>query len=299
MMPTRGLRAYLGLLNPSFLLAGTGFYAAGLSVLDYLGLPLHGGRAVLGGLLVWSVQLTANFARLHFSAVAARTAGRESAGAPGVPGLPAQAMLYAAIVAGGLTAILGTGMAVQGHASLTTWLLFGLGCLLAIGYSVPPARLETSGYGELAVALGLAGFIPSFAFALQTGELQRLVWLSTAPLVALTFAMLLALRLPAYGADAQREHRTLLVRLGWEAGMRMHDGAILFAAVLLAAGIAGGLPRPIGWGGLIALPLAAAQIWQMGRIRAGLPPRWRHLTVGAVALVCLMVYFTILGFVAG
>lgn len=294
MMPIRGLRAYLGLLNPPFLLAGAGFYAAGLSVLDYLGLPLQGGRAVLGGLLVWSVQLTANFARLHFDSVAARAAGRESAGAPG-----AQAMLYAAIVAGGLTAILGTGMAVQGHASLTTWLLFGLGCLLAIGYSVPPARLETSGYGELAVSLALAGFVPSFAFALQTGELQRLVWLSTAPLVALTFAMLLALRLPAYGADLQRGHRSLLVRLGWEMGMRMHDGAILFAAVLLAAGVAGGLPRPIGWGGLIALPLAAAQIWQMGRIRAGLPPRWRHLTVGAVALVCLMGYFTILGFVAG
>jgi len=298
-MPTRGLRASLGLLNPAFLIAGAGFYAAGLSALDYLGLPLDSGRAVLGGLLVWSVQLTGHFARLHFDAFAARAARGAAAEPPSAAGLPDKAMLYAAIVGGGATAILGTGLAVQGGASLTTWLLLGMGCLLAVTYSVPPARLETSGYGELAVSLGLAGFIPSFAFALQTGELQRLVWLSTAPLVALTFAMLLAFRLPSYGADAQRQHRTLLVRLGWETGMRMHDGAILFAAILLAAGIAGGLPRPIGWGGLIALPLAAGQIWQMGRIRAGQPPRWRNLTVGAVTLVCLMVYFTILGFVAG
>ena len=299
MMTTRRLRAYLGLLNPAFLIAGAGFYATGLSALDYLGLPLDRGRAVLGALLVWSVQLTAHFARLHFSATAASAAGREAPGAPGGAGLPAQAMLYAAIVTGGLTALLGTAMAVQGSASLTTWLLFGLGWLLAIGYGVPPARLETSGYGELVFSLGLAGFIPSFAFALQTGELQRLVWLSTAPLVSLTFATLVALRLPSYGTDTQREHRTLLVRLGWETGMRMHDGAIVFAALLLAAGVAGGLPHPIGWGGLIALPLAAAQIWQMGRIRAGLPPRWRHLTIGAVTLVGLMVYFTLLGFVAG
>jgi 1,4-dihydroxy-2-naphthoate octaprenyltransferase len=296
MTPRRKLRAYLGLLNPAFLAAGAGFYATGLSALDYLGLPLDPGRAVLGGLLVWSVQLTASFARMHFNAIAAQAAGRET---PDPAGLPAKATLYAAIVAGGLTAILGSGMAVQGSASLTAWLLFGLGCLLAVAYSVPPMRLETSGYGELALSLGLAGFIPSFAYALQTGELQRLVWLATAPLVSLTFASLLAHRLRSYGADVQREHRTLLVRLGWETGMRMHDGAIVFAAVLLAAGIAGGLPQPIGWGGLIALPLAAAQIWQMRRIRAGLPPRWRHLTVGAVTLVCLMVYFTLLGFVAG
>lgn len=295
MMPIRGLRTYLGLLNPAFLIAGAGFYVTGLSAMHYLGLPLDRGIAILGGLLVWSVQLTASFAHLHFKAVAARAAGREL---PGPVGLPAKAMLYAAIVAGGLAAILVSGMAVQGSASLAAWLLFGLGCLLAVSYSVPPIRLETSGYGELAIALGLAGFIPSFAYALQTGELQRLVWLSTAPLVSLTFAMLLALRLPVYGADLQREYRNLLVRLGWDTGMRMHDGAIVFAAVLLAAGIAGGLPRAIGWGGLIALPLALAQIWQMARIRAGQPPRWRHLTAGAVTLVGLMMYFTLLGFVA-
>lgn len=294
------MRSYVRLLNPGFLLAGLAFYAVGLSVLDYLGLPADRGRALLGWLLVVSVQLTGQFTHVYFSTLRARPGDRRpTSPAPGGSSPPpAKLSLYAAIVAGGVTAILGTGMAAQSGASLAAWSLLGLGFAIALAYSVPPFRLETSGYGELAIAVGLAGFTPNFAFALQTGEIHRLVWLSTAPLAALTFAMLLARQLSSYAADLPRQHRNLLVRLGWETGMRMHDGAIAFAGLLLASAVAGGLPRAIGWGGLIVLPLAIAQTWQMRRIRSGQPPRWRNLTVSAVAMVGLMTYFTFLGFVA-
>ena len=297
-MNPRALQSYVRLMNPAFLLGGALFYALGLTVLDYLGLPIDRGRLVLGLLLVVLVQLTAQFLSAFFDAQPTRPGSTETeAASPPTQGLlPRKLALYAAVVSGGLFAILCSGLAVQGDGSWVSWVLLGLGFLLAFAYSLPPIQLVTRGYGELAISIGLAGLVPTFAFALQTGEPHRLLWLATAPLIALYFAMLLARRLRAYASDLVRERRTLLVRLGWETGMRLHDGAILFAAILLAAGLAGGLPWRIGLGGLIVLPLAVAQVWQMRRIRAGSPPRWRNLTAGALALVSLTAYFTVVGF---
>ncbi|MCJ7677621.1 MAG: UbiA family prenyltransferase [Anaerolineales bacterium] len=297
-MNLRALQSFGRLMNPPFLLGGVLFYALGLSVLDYLGLPIDRGRLVLGLLLVLLVQLTAQFLSAFFDAHPPRPGSPEPepASAPVQVLLPRKVALYAGVISGGLFAVLCSGLAVQGHGSWVSWLLLGLGFLIGFAYSLPPIKLVTRGYGELALSLGLAGLVPTYAFALQTGEPHRLVWLATAPLIALYFAMLLARRLRAFASDLARQRRTLLVRLGWEAGMRLHDGAILFAAILIAAGLAGGLPWRIGLGGLIVLPLAAAQVWQMRRIRAGNPPDWRNLTAGGIALVGLTTYFTFVGF---
>lgn len=297
-MKTRAVQSFLRLMNPAFLLGGVLFYALGLSVLDYLGLPIDRGRLVLGLLLIMFVQLMAQFLSAFFDAPPVRPEStRNEPGSPSTPApLPRKVALYAAVVSAGLLATVCSGMAVHGDGSWVSWLLLGLGILLASAYSLPPVRLVTSGYGELTVSIGLAGLVPTYAFALQTGEPHRLVWLATAPMIALYFAVLLTRRLQAYASDLAHDRRTLLARLGWETGMRLHDGAILFAEILLAAGLAGGLPWRIGLGGLIVLPLAIAQVWQMRRIRAGRPPHWRNLTAGAIALVGLTVYFTLVGF---
>jgi hypothetical protein len=47
---------------------------------------------------------------------------------------------------------------------------------------------------------------------------------------------------------------------------------------------------------LIALPLALAQIWQMGRIREGYPPRWQLFTFSATGLFALTAYLQMLGY---
>jgi len=289
-----GLIAFLRLSNPGLLVAGTLFYGIGPAVADYLGLRIGPTLLILGMLVVAATLLLAQYLHAYFGILMKHN---DPAPDPSASHrLPRNAALYAAIITAGILAILLTGMAVQHAAPLASWLMLSIGILLTFAYSVPPARLATSGYGELAAAVGVASLAPAYGFALQTGEAHRLVWLATAPLIALTFAMLITLRLRDYAGDSQHDRRTLIVRLGWETGMRLHDGAILLAAALMAAGLASGLPSRVGIGGAIVLPLAAAQIWQMRRIRAGFPPRWRVLFAVAAALLMLTAYFILVGF---
>jgi 1,4-dihydroxy-2-naphthoate octaprenyltransferase len=289
-----GLVSFFRLSNPGLLIAGGLFYAIGAAVADYLGLRVGPTLLILGLLVVGAALLLAQYLHAYFAFLVEHS---NQAPDPSTSHrLARNAALYAAIICGGILAILLTGMAVQRAAPLASWLMLGIGILLVFAYSVPPLRLATSGYGELAAAIGLAGLVPAYGFALQTGEAHRLVWLATAPLIALAFAMLVTLRLRDYAADLQHERRTLIVRLGWETGMRLHDGAILLAAGLMAAGLAGGLPSRAGIGGAIVLPLAAAQIWQMRRIRSGFPPRWRVLVTVGAALLMLTAYFILVGF---
>jgi 1,4-dihydroxy-2-naphthoate octaprenyltransferase len=288
------LVAFLRLSNPGLLVAGGLFYAIGVAVADYLGLRVNPAPLILGLLVMGATLLVAQYVNAYFTFLAER---RDPAPDPPTSHrLPRNVALYAAIIAGGILAILMTGMAVQRAAPLASWLTLGIGILLTFAYCVPPLRLATSGYGELLASIGLAGVVPAYGFALQTGETHRLVWLATAPLIALTFAMLITLCLRDYAGDLQHERRTLIVRLGWDTGMWLHDGAILLAAGLMAAGLAGGLPTRVGIGGAIVLPLAAAQIWQMRRIRSGSPPRWRVLVAVAEALLMLTAYFILVGF---
>jgi hypothetical protein len=69
------------------------------------------------------------------------------------------------------------------------------------------------------------------------------------------------------------------------------------ASLILAAIF--GFPARIAFSMAIALPLAGAQVWQMWRIRRGLTPLWRSLTLGAVGLFVLVVYFELIGFLLG
>jgi len=289
------LVSFVRLSNPGLLAIGTLCYSIGAAVADYLGLPIDRARLILGWLVVTAVLLVGQYLQVHFSMLS-EPVGTPQADAAGPDLASRHAPLYAAIIVAGLLAIVLSGLAVQRGAPLGSWLLLGLGIMLAFAYGVPPLRLATSGYGELAASIGLAGLLPSYAFALQTGELHRLVWLATAPLIALTFAMLITRRLPEYAGDLLRERRSMLVRVGWQTGMRLHDAAVLAAAVLLTAALAGGLPSRIGIGGLIVLPLAAAQVWQMQRIRQGYSPHWRSLVSIATALLALTAYFILTGF---
>jgi 1,4-dihydroxy-2-naphthoate octaprenyltransferase len=156
--------------------------------------------------------------------------------------------------------------------------------------------LVSSGYGEFIAALIVSAMVPTLAYTLQTGTMHRMLFLATAPLVLLNFAMIMAFEVPDYGTDLQSGKRTLMVRLGWENGMRLHDAAIIAAVVVLLAGVMLGMPAHVSVGLLIVLPLAAAQAWQMGRVRRGAKPNWILLTGGAVALYTLAAYLTFAGF---
>ena len=177
-----------------------------------------------------------------------------------------------------------------------TLLVMTLIALGAVFYSVPPVRLAFSGYGELVVAILFANFLPAFAFLLQKGELHRLLAMSTFPLTALGLALALSYELADYAADLKHGRRTLMVRMGWQRAMLLHNGMILVAFLLLGLALSFGLPLFIGLPAFLPLPLGLLQVWQMRRISEGARPNWRALRLTAVVIFATTAYLLTFAF---
>jgi 1,4-dihydroxy-2-naphthoate octaprenyltransferase len=174
--------------------------------------------------------------------------------------------------------------------------ILALGFLGAFFYSVPPVTLASSGYGELTTSIIVANLVPAFAFVLQYGDFHRLLAMSTFPLTALHLAMMLAFELADYGHDFRRGKKTLLIRLGWERGMALHNILILSAFLLLGIATIFSLPIQIALPGFLPLPLGLLQIWQMRRIASGEKPNWMTLNLMAVALFASEAYLLAFAF---
>jgi len=301
MLSWRQLRLFLRLSRPWFLLGAIVLYGLGLALAHYLGERIQVPLAVEGLALVLALQLVVHYLNEYYDAEADaanpnRTPFNGGSGVIGKDGLARATALQAAFVCLAFVALFSTTMLVRGETPTLAWAVFALMLLASFFYSAPPLRLVSSGYGEFIAALVVSALVPTLAYTLQTGAMHRLLFLATAPLVLFNFAMIMAFEVPDYGTDLKYGKRTLMVRLGWETGMRLHDAAIVAAVVTLLAGALLGLPPRVSVGLLIVLPLAAAQAWQMGRLRRGGKPNWTMLTTGAVALYVLGAYLTFAGF---
>ena len=301
-MPSwRQFRLFLRLSRPWFLLGAVLLYGLGLALAHYLGERIQVPLALEGLALVLALQLVVHYLNEYYDAEADaanpnRTPFNGGSGAIGKDRLARATALQAAFVSLAFVALLSTAMLVRGETPALAWAVFAMMLLGSYFYSAPPLRLVSSGYGEFIAALIVSALVPSLAYTIQTGAMHRLLFLATAPLVLFNFAMIMAFEVPDYGTDLNYGKRTLMVRLGWETGMRLHDAAIITAVVALLAGALLGLPSRVTVGLLIVLPLAAAQAWQMGRLRRGAKPNWTMLTGGAVALYVLGAYLTFAGF---
>ncbi len=301
-MPSwRQVRLFLLLSRPWFLPGATLLYALGLALAHYLGETVNVRLAAEGLALVLALQLTVHFLNEYYDAEADaanpnRTPFSGGSGAVGKDRLSRLTALQAAVVSLTFVALLLTAMLIRGETPSLAWVVVALVLPAALFYSAPPLRLVSSGYGEFLAALIFSAMVPTLAFTLQAGVMHRMLFLATAPLVLFSFATIMAFEVPDYGTDLNFGKRTLMVRLGWENGMRLHDAAIIAAVVALLGGAVLGLPSRVTVGLLIVLPLAAAQVWQMGRVRRGGKPNWTLLTGGAVALFALASYLTFAGF---
>jgi 1,4-dihydroxy-2-naphthoate octaprenyltransferase len=115
--------------------------------------------------------------------------------------------------------------------------------------------------------------------------------MSTFPLTALFLAMLLIFELNSYAGDLKYDRRTLMLRIGWPNGILAHNLLILTGYLFLTLAITFGLPWRIGLPGLLTLPLGLLQVWMVNRVAAGAKPQWRSLTMTAITLLGLLVYF--------
>jgi len=297
----RQLVQFLRLSRPHFLLGGFLLFGLGTAIASYLKYAIDIQLYVLGQAMITSTQLMAHYFNEYYDLKADRLNNNRTilsggSGALGEDGLPPQTALYAGFAAITMIATLAGVLLVSGRPPLISWLLLVMGILGSYFYSVPPVRLVSSGYGEFTSALVVSGLVPAYAFSLQTGTIHPQVILSSLPLVAVTFAMLLLFDLPDYASDLKADKMTLMVRIGWRNGMRLHDAALVLAFASLGVGYLLGLPYKVAVGPMIALPLAVAQIWILWRIRGGAPPRWTMLAISELVILGLMTYLELAGY---
>lgn len=300
-MTSQDIVLFVRLSRPLFLLGVMVFYALGVGIAHYLGHEINVQIYWLGQAWVIFCQLSAQYLNEYFDSEADknntnRTPLTGGSGSLGPGKLPKQVALYAAYTTLAILASLTVLLIATVQLNSTIWLIMFFAILVSITYSTPPVKLESSGYGELAVSILVAFLTPAFAFLLQTGEWHRLVVMSSFPLTSLHLAMLLALELPDFANDSKYNKQTLLIRLGWQNGMVLHNVLILTSFLLISISRMYGYPWFATLAGLMAFPIGIFQIWQMRRISLGEKPNWSALTIGAVSMLVVAVYLVAFSF---
>ena len=291
----RSIRLFFILSRPLFLVGGVLVYALGAGIARYLGTPIDWGLYVLGQIFVTTMQLSAQYLNEYYDSPADRdnpnrTPFSGGSGAIGEGKLSRETVMWVSLTT--LT-ILASVTVVLINVAPVSPLLISIVVLAFLGsffYSVPPVRLAYTGYGELTTSILVANLVPIFAFVLQFEELHRLLVMSTFPLTSLHLAMMIAFEFPDYLNDIKHDKLTLLVRVGWQRGMVLHNILILSAFLLLGLAATFGLPLAIVLPAFIPLPLGLLQIWQMRRIGAGAKPNWTTMGLTAVVLFASVAY---------
>jgi len=295
------LRLFFRLTRPIFVLGVMVLYALGAGIARYLGIDINWTVYWLGQAWVSLLQLSTQYLNEYYNAPADllnpnRTPLTGGSGALGPGKLPRRVALMAALVCLAVLASVTVLLMSTEALSPVSYVIMLLAFLGAFFYSMPPLRLEASGYGELTSSVLVGLLVPGFAYALQEGELHRLIAMVGFPLVASHLAMLIAFSLPDYSNDEKFEKRTMLVRMGWQTAMFLHNVMILAAFVMLLGARAFGFPTFAAVAGLLSLPVGLFQIWQMNRIANGAPVRWNVVTVGAAAQFVVLSYMLAFAF---
>ncbi len=294
------IKLFIRMSRPLFLLGAVLLYALGVGIAHYLGNEIDWSVYLLGQAWVTLIQLATHYLNEFYDAPSDvnnpnRTpfSGGSGAVGPGklAPNVPLFAAAACLAIAASLTVLLINSRALTVQSILVMGLIF----LGALFYSIPPVKLASSGYGELTTSIIVANLVPALAFLLQVGELHRLVAMATFPLTTLHLVMILAFELPDFATDIRYGKTTLLVRMGWQSGMTLHNVLILFSFLLLGLAMLLGMPIPIGFPAFLTLPLGVLQIWQMRRISEGAKPNWQTLTLTAIILFGMTAYLLAVG----
>jgi 1,4-dihydroxy-2-naphthoate octaprenyltransferase len=300
----KGALLLLQMARPGLVLLAMALYGLGGAIIAYLGFPLQGDRFWLGMAFVTFLVLMGSYLDAYRSPApftrspeqrddqaAPQREDREMT-APLDGNLPLTAAGFCLALAATVVYI----FLLRGGLAPAAWLLIILLTLLAAFFRLRPFDLSQSGYGELLLAAGLGGLVPSLAFVLQEGTFHRLLAMSTSPLIGLIFAQQLIAQLERYAADLKRGQRNLMIRAGWQLGMRIHDASLIAAVICGALAYLAGLPANVASATLLILPLAGAQLWQMHRIRSGAPPPWRWLRINSHAMIWIHLYLQYAGY---
>ncbi|RPJ36562.1 MAG: hypothetical protein EHM21_18990, partial [Chloroflexi bacterium] len=285
-------RALIRVAQPWSLGAGLLFYALGVGIARYLGYSIDWATYWIGQASLTMLQLSIFNLREYFNRPELPPFStpippppprafqeEESQQEPEEEEIPLPRVIFLQVATAALTigAVMIVLLLAANRLNPAAALLLGLALILGLLYAIPPVRLAYSGYGELVLAILFANLFPTLAFLFQTGDLHRLLAMLTFPLTLLYLASLLVLSLEPYYHDVKGGRTTMLVRLGWQRGILLHNVLIGLAYIFLSIAVIALLPFRFAFPAFLSLPVGIFQIWQMNSIAAGVKPRWRLL----------------------
>jgi 1,4-dihydroxy-2-naphthoate octaprenyltransferase len=287
------LRALARLARPLYLLFAALTYSLGAGVARYLGTPIKVDVMLLGLVGVALAQTGMDLLAVVFRPEREPLLDDET---PGQRRVMRRAALYTSLAA--LSAFAFTGLAIERTDGLSTpaLLCFVFSFLVIFIFSIPPVRAMDKGFGELLLAVQIAYLAPSIGFLLQGGSHHRLLNACTATLTLLLVATLVALEFPSYAEDLKYGRATLLTRLGWENGLRLHNALMVAAYALLVLATLLGFSFGLFLPAFLTVPFVILQVVLLHNIAAGAKPVWSLLNANGAAIFGLATYFLTLSF---
>jgi 1,4-dihydroxy-2-naphthoate octaprenyltransferase len=283
--------------QPLVILAGLFTYSLGLGIVSYLSGTINWTNAIFGSSLVILLFLTRNFLSAYYSYP-------ESIPSPGFlnhspVGEPAfvetkdiqrPLLIQIGLVALSVGAVITGILIFKKVINYSEMLVLGFAFVLAYFSAVPPLKLEKRGYGELIESILVANLFPMMAFLLQESSVHILLVMTTFPLTFLYLALRIATSLEYYAHDLKYATGTLVVRMGWQQGMTLHNLSVLFSFLLVGGFLLLRMPWSLAWPIFLALPLGILQILQIQRIADGGKPLWWLLRLNSWATFFVTAY---------
>lgn len=291
------IRLFIQLSRPLYLFLAILLYFLGIGIAHYLSGPIDWTAFIYGFLWVVLVLLGFQYLTEYFDPTVMtinptwkHTPFSGVTGAIGIGKLSRPVALWAGLICLAIAASLTVSMIQFLGLSSTTAAILVLLFIGELFLALPPFRLISSGYGEVVMSILVVGLIPALGFLLQGHDYHRILLMVAFPLTTLYIGMLLALELPDYASDIAQGKQPILVRIGWQRAMTLHNLLILITFVILGMAFIFGLPLYVAWPVILVLPFGIFQIWQMNRIADGVKPNWNLLVLSAISTFGLTAY---------
>ena len=201
-----------------------------------------------------------------------------------------EVLLYVSVASLAVGAVLTLILGISGSLSLSIGLVMASYFLIYCLIIIPGISLDLSGVGEFFTSIILVVLPPAIGYLLQADEFHRFLYLGIFPLFPLHLAMILVLRLKTYPVDIRKDRKTLLVRLGWQRGVYLHNLMVLSGFLLFGVALIFDMPFRLILPVFFTLPVAGYLIWYLSRLEDGAPVRWSLITLLSLVVFLLPVY---------
>jgi 1,4-dihydroxy-2-naphthoate octaprenyltransferase len=292
--------AFAQLTRPMFLFGGVVLYALGVAIAASQGIAVDVGRAVMGQILVTSIQVMAHYSNEYYDYEVDRLVGNNRTWFSGGSGVLPSGQLDRNVARNAARVCAAMAIMAIVISSIQVPGLLIIGTISFLGawfYSSPPLSLMGSGWGELTTSILTGLFVPLTGYVMQAGRIDPNVLVICAPMMLIYMAMIIAFQFPDRAADAVVGKRTLTVRLGLRRVAALHNALIIGGLASMFMVIAVNQWWMVARFVWLAVPLA---LWQIIGVTRRSRSGWVQLnllTGGAVALSGLMPLLWLLGYV--